>query len=68
MPNNLLNNMRSSHNEIVTSKWKFDASTMRIERDRPDVIIYFIDMLEDEITYKETNSISKISIYATWRK
>ena len=55
MPNNLLNNMRSSHNEIVTSKWKFDASTMRIERDRPDVIIYFIDMLEDEITYKETN-------------
>ncbi len=55
-PNNLLNSMRSSHNEIVTLKWNFNKYNMKIERDKPNVIIYFIDMIENKNTYKETNS------------
>ena len=48
--------MRSSHNEIVTLKWNFNKYNMKIERDKPNVIIYFIDMIENKNTYKETNS------------
>ena len=52
-PEKLLNNMRFSHNEIVTLKWSYNEKIKKVQKDKPNFIVYFNDLIKDELDYRE---------------
>ena len=47
-PENMIDATRDNHNEVVTQKWFWNEQEQRLERDKPDFVIYMKTSLNPE--------------------